>query len=214
MAITFTPNAQLQKPANNDRNWDAALNANTDAVDAVNSIGKLMVTSHELPSTTLTVKVSGGSFLATDSTVATYAGTGSLALTLSTTQHVWLTNAGTLTTGTTWPATAHVRLATVVLGATAVTSITDERICLPICTTGGYLLLSGGTLTDGANLVVGSSTGTQMATATTQKLGFYGKTPVVQQTGGAASATGTWTATEQAMLNAVYSMARAMGLLS
>ena len=37
------------------------------------------------------------------------------------------------------------------------------------------------TLADAANLVVGSSTGTKIATATTQKLGFYNATPVVQQ---------------------------------
>lgn len=44
--------------------------------------------------------------------------------------------------------------------------------------TGGLM-----TLADGNNIVVGSSSGTQIATATTQKLGFFGKTPVVQITG-------------------------------
>lgn len=38
------------------------------------------------------------------------------------------------------------------------------------------------TLVDGLNVPVGTTTGTQIGTATTQKLGFYGKTPVVQQT--------------------------------
>lgn len=37
------------------------------------------------------------------------------------------------------------------------------------------------TLADAANLVVGTTTGTKIATATTQKLGFYNATPVVQQ---------------------------------
>ena len=39
------------------------------------------------------------------------------------------------------------------------------------------------TLADAANIVVGTSTGTKIGTATSQKLGFYNATPVVQQTG-------------------------------
>jgi hypothetical protein len=38
---------------------------------------------------------------------------------------------------------------------------------------------------DAKNIVFGSTTGTKIGTATTQKLGFYNKTPVVQQTDGA-----------------------------
>lgn len=45
------------------------------------------------------------------------------------------------------------------------------------------------TLADAANLVVGSSTGTKVATATTQKLGFWNATPLVQQTTASAAAT-------------------------
>lgn len=37
------------------------------------------------------------------------------------------------------------------------------------------------TLTDNVDIVVGSTNGTEIATATTQKLGFWGVTPVVQQ---------------------------------
>lgn len=39
------------------------------------------------------------------------------------------------------------------------------------------------TMVDGKNIIVGSTTGTQIATATTQKIGFFGKTPVVQEAG-------------------------------
>lgn len=47
----------------------------------------------------------------------------------------------------------------------------------------GVLLKDGGaTLADGSNLIVGSTTGTKIGTATTQKLGFYNATPIVQQT--------------------------------
>lgn len=46
------------------------------------------------------------------------------------------------------------------------------------------------------------------------KIGFLGATPVVRQLGGAVSAGATYTATEQAMLDRVYQMARTMGLLT
>jgi hypothetical protein len=36
-------------------------------------------------------------------------------------------------------------------------------------------------LFDGRNIQAGRTTGTKIATATDQKLGFFGKTPVVQQ---------------------------------
>jgi hypothetical protein len=45
-------------------------------------------------------------------------------------------------------------------------------------------------------------------------VGFFGGTPVGQQTGGAATAGGTYGSTEQTMLNALYSAMRAYGLLT
>ena len=39
------------------------------------------------------------------------------------------------------------------------------------------------TMADGGNIVLGSTTGTEIGTAGTQKLGFYGATPVVQGAG-------------------------------
>lgn len=41
------------------------------------------------------------------------------------------------------------------------------------------------TLGDASNIVLNATTGTKIGTATTQKLGFYNATPVVQQTQGA-----------------------------
>ena len=76
----------------------------------------------------------------------------------------------------------------------------------------GFLPLDGGTMTDGANVALGSTTGTKVGTATSQKLGFYGATPVVQPTMGAATAGSSYTSTEQGMLNAVYAAVRALGL--
>jgi parallel beta-helix repeat protein len=48
--------------------------------------------------------------------------------------------------------------------------------------TGGGAVSIGGTvtMTDAKNIVLGSTTGTKIGTATTQKLGFYNATPVIQ----------------------------------
>jgi hypothetical protein len=61
------------------------------------------------------------------------------------------------------------------------------------------------------NLTFGTVTGTQIGTAANQKLGFFGKTPVVQPTLGAATAGASYSTTEQTMLNAVYTAIRALG---
>lgn len=45
-------------------------------------------------------------------------------------------------------------------------------------------------------------------------IGFLGAAPAAQQAGGAATATGTWTATEQLMLQKAYDTLRTFGLLS
>jgi hypothetical protein len=83
-------------------------------------------------------------------------------------------------------------------GATAVTkptSTTDLRtalINLGLYTTGGAspLDLNGGalangtqTFTDATNMIFGTTTGTKIGTATTQKIGFFNATPIVQPTG-------------------------------
>lgn len=84
--------------------------------------------------------------------------------------------------------------ATAVAKQGATTDLRTALINLGLYTTGGAspLDLNGGalasgthTFTDATNIVVGSTTGTKIGTATTQKLGFYNATPVVQQTQGA-----------------------------
>ena len=69
-----------------------------------------------------------------------------------------------------------------------------------------------GTIADGVNWTFGTSTGTKIGTATTQKLGFFNKTPIVQPTMGSASAGANYTSTEQGMLQAVYNAVRNLGL--
>ena len=70
------------------------------------------------------------------------------------------------------------------------------------------------TLAEGKDFAVGTSTGTKIGTGTTQKLGFFNATPVVQQTGGSATAGGSYGGTEQTMLQKAYDCLRTLGFLS
>lgn len=79
---------------------------------------------------------------------------------------------------------------------------------------GGLATTSGMTLTDNFNIATGTTTGSQIGTSTTQKLGFYGVTPVVQQaaiTTIATNATGTAISTA---VNAVINELIALGLIA
>ena len=67
------------------------------------------------------------------------------------------------------------------------------------------------TVSDGGNVVLGTTTGTKIGTATTQKLGFYNATPVVQPT---AVADATDAATVITQLNALLTRMRNLGLIA
>jgi hypothetical protein len=71
------------------------------------------------------------------------------------------------------------------------------------------------TMSDGVNIALGTTTGTKIGTATSQKIGFYNATPVVQ---GApvADATGGTTidAEARAAINALISRIEAVGLIA
>jgi hypothetical protein len=205
MSNTYTPAIALAMPASGDRTWNVALNANAAALDALNPVGDLAVTGTEFPSATLNVRVAPGVYVRQDGTVATYAGVSSVALTAAATNYLFLdlTTSGTLIVNTTgFPTTSHVRLAVGVTGGAAVTSIADARVAFTVC----------GSIADGVNLTFGTTTGTQIGTTTTGKIGFFGKTPIVQPTVGAAVAGATYTAAEQAILNAVVAAVRGLGL--
>jgi hypothetical protein len=74
------------------------------------------------------------------------------------------------------------------------------------------LNLSGNkTVFEGVNLVLGTTTGTKVGTATAQKLGFYNATPVVQPT---AVANATDAASVITQLNALLGKLRALGLIA
>jgi len=128
MAETRTTNLKLAKPALNDRDWHAPLNANVDALDAVPALGALAVTPREIPSASLFVSVAAGSYVKADGTVGAFAGNPALAILSGWTMRVWLTDAGALSNGPDWPETPHVRLATVTAGATTIAAIADERV--------------------------------------------------------------------------------------
>lgn len=187
MANTYTSKNNFAKPALNDTGWNTTLNANLDQVDTVAAVGGLAVALTEVPSASLNVKVAAGTFRASTGTIVSYAGTSSQALTASNTNYVYLTDAGTLTVSTSaFPGTAHVRLATVVVGGSTVTSITDSR--LPFVSAGVnnntvYLALAGGTFADSGGVVTvgcGTTNGTKIGTSSTDKIGFWGATPVVR----------------------------------
>jgi hypothetical protein len=204
MANTYTPNVALAQPASGDRTWNVPLNANCTILDRLAPVGSLAVTTTETPSASLNVHVAAGSFVKQDGTIGTFAGAISQAISASVTRMLYLdgTNSWALTVNTAFPSTPHIRLATVVTGSVTISSITDNRQCFVVC----------GPIADGVNLTLGTTTGTQIATGATQKLGFYGATPVTQPTMGAATAGGLYGSNEQSMLQAAYNALRALGL--
>ena len=214
MSTTYTPNVKLGQPALGDTGWSAPLNANCTTLDSLSPVGGLAVTLTELPSASLNIAVAAGTYIAQSGVPTAYAGANSTAMTASSMNYVYLNNSGTLTVNTTGFPTSPILycpLAVVVANSATLTSVTDARVCFPIVGA-GFLPLFGGMLADGANLAVGTSTGTQIGTSSSQKLGFFGHAPAVQPTMGAATASSSWTSVEQGMLQTVWNNLRALGL--
>jgi len=195
MATTYEPNTKLGKPAIGDVNWGSITwNGNADILEALAPIASLNVSPTEIPSASLNVRIAPGTYLKPDGTLGTYAGATSSVMTASNTNYVYLDNSYALAVSTTsFPAAAfYVPLATVTAGVSTITGISDGRVLNGVVGVNSvpYLPLAGGTLADGANVIVGSTTGTKIGTATTQKLGFYNVTPIIQPAGaGQAAAT-------------------------
>jgi hypothetical protein len=175
MANTYTPNVALAMPASGDRTWNVPVNANCATLDRLAPVGNLCVTTTETPSASLNVRVAPGSFLKQDGTIGTYGGAVSQAVTSMATRVLYLDGLASwnLNMAAAYPSTPHVRLATVATGTSTITSITDNRQCFMVC----------GSIADGVNWSFGYSSGTQIGTATTQKLAFYGAAPIVQPSG-------------------------------
>ncbi|MGP0063519.1 MAG: hypothetical protein ACLQGP_07975 [Isosphaeraceae bacterium] len=204
MSNSYTPNIKLAMPAIGDTGWSTPVNSNCSTLDGITAVGALAVTTTEVPSATLNVAVAPGSYIRQDGSIGSYAGTNSQTMIASSTQALYLdlTNSGSLAIAATYPSTPHVRLATVVAGNSTISSIVDNRQCFNVV----------GSWADSVNITLGTAIGTQIGTATNQKLGFFGKTPITQPTMGAATAGSSYTSNEQAMLNAVYTAVRALGL--
>jgi hypothetical protein len=183
MSTIYTTNVKFGKPSVADRNWNLPLNANADALDALAPVGGLCVTTAEIPSASLNVQAAGGQFQKRDGTIGVFVGSASTTLPPNQTCSLYLTDAGSLVVSTTgYPTTTHVRLATAVTNTTTIVSLTDDRV---VCGVAGidarpYLPQAGGSLNDGANVVLGTTTGTKIGTATTQKLGFWNAAPVAR----------------------------------
>jgi hypothetical protein len=131
MASTYTPNLGFEKPAFGDSNWNVALDDMRAELDALAPVGGLGVRPSEIPSASLNVSVAPGDYLNSDGSKGTYAGVATQAIpSLSTTVlFLDLTALSVLTLAASYPtATAHVPIATVVAGATTISSIADDRV--------------------------------------------------------------------------------------
>lgn len=82
---------------------------------------------------------------------------------------------------------------------------------ISIATSGVTTFNQGLTIADAKNIVLNTTTGTKIGTATTQKLGFYNATPIVQ---GASVADATDAASAITQLNALISRIEALGLIA
>lgn len=149
MAEHFTSNQKFAYPDVGGTNWNVDLQNNLAKIDACTSVGSLAVTPHEIPSASLLIDIAGGQFHSSSGPLQAYAGSTSVAVTTATTNYVYLTDAGALVVNTTGFPTVDncVPLATVIAGATTITSIADSRIYLsstgaPRGTSGGQLLVS------------------------------------------------------------------------
>lgn len=183
MATTYTNHVKLGKPGVADRHWNLPINANADALDALSPVGGLCVSPAEIPSASLVVQAAPGRFQKRDGTIGAFAGAPSVALPANKTCSLYLTDAAVLTIATDgYPASAHVPLATVVTGVDAIASVTDDRL---VCVVVGNnsrdsLSLGGGALAEGAVVDLGTTAGAKIGGAASQKLGFWGASPVAR----------------------------------
>ena len=185
MPTTYSANARLQKPGVADRQWDVPINANTDALDAMTAVGSLVVTTTETPSATLQVRVAAGTFIQANGTVGSFAGTSIHAVPAALTTYLWLDGSGRLVAGPAFPTTAHLRLAHVVTGPTAVSQVVDERTQCMVAGSGlGFVLKAGDTISGPLTVAAPTSGATTspvvVADPINQLIGFFGATPATQ----------------------------------
>lgn len=174
MATTYDALGQ-GTPAFNDP-YTAVLDANRALLVAQAALGSLKVRAAEIPSTTLNVRVSAGSFRGTSGAIVAYAGTTAQAMTTAATNYVFLNDVGTLQANTTgFPANV-VRLATVVAGATTITSVTDARVPWTLVGVGTPTIAAGTGAGTAPTVVIAGSDRAGLITVTT------GTTPTASAT--------------------------------
>lgn len=163
MADSYSANLKLATPAAGDPNWNVELDANRQILDALNALGDLAVTTHEVPSASLAVDISAGLFVNASGVVTSYGGVSGVLVAASATTFFYLTASGTLAVSTTgFPAapTVYVPLARVVAGASSITSISDGRVPFSVVGIapgggggGGMTGLSGDVVANGSGVV-------------------------------------------------------------
>jgi len=151
--MTYTAFARLQKPATADQGWDATLNANFDTIDGFAAIGPLSCTTTETPSSTLSCMVAPGSFLASTG-VMVASPSQTFAAPPAGTTLVWITEAGVVGSGLTWPSAPACRIASVVSGPTSIISIADARLVFRSTVVPAPAIANGSDATVGAILAV------------------------------------------------------------
>ncbi len=89
-------------------------------------------------------------------------------------------------------------------GAFSIDSQGSGQLNLNATATGTVSIGSSMTFVDAKNVILGSSTGTKVGTATTQKLGFYNATPVTQPAANTDTTTSAAGSTTTVFLNTTY----------
>lgn len=157
MATQRTTKGSLEYWQRGDKDWHVPYQRSLQWLAGLAPVGGLAVSPASIDSAMasddLNIRVGAGSYAGADGAVLTYAGTASYAIASSSTRRVYLDAAGTLADAASWPTAWHVRLATVATGASAITTITDERI---VCgrSGGSVASLTGATTLDGTHSVV------------------------------------------------------------
>jgi hypothetical protein len=217
MATSYTTRLGLQKPGTTDRNWDIPLNANSDLLDTIAPISALFVAPSEYPSSSLNVQISSGTFRKSDGTFSQFAGLNPLSVPASATTFLWLTEGGSIASGTAFPQVNYVPLAIVVTGGTSVVSITDARAhSLAGASQPNTLTTAGGTIVGALGIQTQSSgRSVFLCDPTAGTLSFFGvpgatqaasSANLIDQTNGVSGAniTDVSTSYTQATLNANF----------
>jgi hypothetical protein len=141
MATTYTTNVGLGCPSYDQAGWDTPLRDTIALLDSLAPVGALGCRAREIPSTSLYVAFAPGSFRSSTGAVVGYAG-ATLAVPTAATTRYWLDDAGTLQSGSAWPAGPYVPLSTVVAGTSTITSIVDARLAFGSLGTGPRLAVT------------------------------------------------------------------------